>query len=85
MSDVLGGADGATRAPHDADDAHNDQGAPDALSGCECLTQNRRCQYRDHQRRDTRKQSARMGSGSEQQAGIRKQDHRRSAASHDGR
>jgi hypothetical protein len=27
MSDVLGSADGATRAPDDADGAHNDKGA----------------------------------------------------------
>src|SRR5260370_30192974 len=68
-----------------ADDADNDQGAPDPLLGCECLSQNRRCEQSDHQRRDTAKQSARMGSWSEQQAGIREQDHRRSATSHHSR
>jgi hypothetical protein len=85
VSDVLGSADVAACAPDNADDADNDQGAPDPLLGCECLSQDRRCQQSDDQRRDTRKQSARMGSGSEQQAGIREQDHRRSATSHDGR
>jgi hypothetical protein len=78
------GFDGG-RLTYDADRAHKDQGAPDPFLGCECLSQDRRCQHRDHQRCNTTKQSAGMGSGSERQAGIREQDHRRSAASHDGR
>jgi hypothetical protein len=55
MPEVLGGPDGATRAPDYTDGAANDQGAPHPLLECKWLSQDRRCQDRDHQRRDTGK------------------------------
>src|SRR5215470_7544346 len=65
MSDILSCAKGASRNPDDTDGARHDQREADGLLWREGLSQDRRREYRNHQRHDAGKQSAAMRSRSE--------------------